>query len=316
VARACGEWEDAVGNDADANSHVTFPELRADGCFVSVHYGEHGPRADAPGPGCGYPGDLQVTLAQIERERVRYDDVAAGRSTDVPLALACSLPGDVRRSAARVNARTLRRLARRLGDGRRYAYAAASTFGFGYRNMAASKLIGWHPDQPCPALGKRDMDLFSVNRVRAFRAAEVQMAGIAPVVTVSGGAVHAPLYEAFMLDYLATCRFGVPRDAILLDPCADHTHTNFRNTASLLLGMGARTAYVVTDDGTQSDYLQDWTLFSWIGGAIDQRALRDWGYLPGSWRQASVGMRAGFWFTPYRFWGADDPAHRALACAR
>lgn len=315
LTRICGDWEDAVGDDDDASSHVTFPELRDVGCFVPVHYGDGAPRAAAPKPGCGYPVDLRATLAQLAREIARYESVIAGRSETMPRVLACDLPDDVRRSAARVNARTLQRLARRLREGRRYPYAAAATFGFGYRNMAASNLVGWLPDEPCPVLGKRDMDLFSVNRVRAFRASEVQLAGIAPVVTVSGGAVHAPLYEAFMLDYLATCRFGVPRDAILLDPCADHTHTNLLNTGSLLVGMGARTAYVVTDDGLQSDYLQDWTLFSWIGGAIDQRSLRDWGYLLGSWRQASVGMRAGFWFTPYRFWGAEDPAHRSLTCS-
>src|SRR5690606_22998233 len=86
-------------------------------------------------------------------------------------------------------------------------------------------------------------------------------------------------------------------------PCADHTHTNVRHTGSMVIALGGRTAYVVTDSGLQGKYLQDWTSFSVIGGSIDQRALRDWGYLLGSWHQASVGLDAGFWFTPYRFWG-------------
>jgi len=123
---------------------------------------------------------------------------------------------------------------------------------------------------------------------------------------VSGGAVHSPLHEAFMLEWLVSCRFGVPKDAVLLDPCADHTHTNVRNTGALVRALGGRAAYVVTDDGLQSGYLEEWTVFDLLGGSVDQRALRDFGYLLGSHRRASVGMRAGFWYTPYRFW-ADPP---------
>ena len=85
-----------------------------------------------------------------------------------------------------------------------------------------------------------------------------------------------------MLEWLLACRFGVPSDAVLLDPCADHTHTNVRNTGALVRAIGGRTAYLVTDDGLQAGYLEEWTGFDLIGGSIDQRSQRDFGYLPGA----------------------------------
>jgi hypothetical protein len=133
-------------------------------------------------------------------------------------------------------------------------------------------------------------------------------------VIVSGGAIHSDVVEAFLLDWLLTCRFGVQPDRVLLDPCADHTHTNARNVGSLVVALGGRTAYVVTDDGLQADYLADWTMFDLIGGSIDQRSLRDFGYLVGSWRLASVGIQSGFWFTPYRFWAEPPGSQGAFSC--
>jgi hypothetical protein len=251
----------------------------------------------------------------MERSATRYERIAAGAADEaLPADLACALPDDVRRAAAANNARTLRALRRKLAGKAPYPYAAVSTFGFGWRAQNDSVLVPFRPGDACPTLGKPDMVLLDVNITRAGRAAEAWIAGVAPVVTVSGGAVHAKLVEAFALDYLLTCRFGVPRDAVLLDPCADHTHTNVRNTGSLLRELGGRTAYVVTDDGLQAGYLEEWTSFDLVGGSLDQRALRDFGYLLGSWRRASVGMPAGFWYTPYRFWAEPESGLGALTC--
>ena len=80
--------------------------------------------------------------------------------------------------------------------------------------------------------------------------------------------------------------------------------------------LGGRTAYLVTDQGLQGGYLQEWNVFHMIGGSIDQRALRDWGYLLGAWRQASVGIDSGFWFTPYRFWAEPRDGAGSLTCLR
>ena len=80
--------------------------------------------------------------------------------------------------------------------------------------------------------------------------------------------------------------------------------------------LGGRQGYVITDTALQGGYLQEWTIFWLIGGSIDQRALRDWGYVLGAWRQASVGYDAGFWFTPYRFWGEPHDGLGGVSCLR
>jgi hypothetical protein len=316
-ARACGEWTSALGpGGGAAASHLSFPELRPEGCYVPVRYEGGRPTPDPTPDGCGYP--TPGAAARLASEAARYEAIADGRPTGpLPLDVACALTDDVRRVTARVNARTLRALAARIADDtRRWPYAAAATFGFGYRVQAASSLVPWRPGDACPDLGKADMDLASINIVRAHRAAEALHARVAPVVTLSGGAVHSPLVEAFLLDYLVTCRFGVRPDRVLLDPCADHTHTNVRNTGGLVIALGGRTAYVVTDDDLQAGYLQDRTVFSAIGGSIDQRSLRDFGYLVGAWRQASVGIDAGFWFSPYRFWAEPEGGLGSFSCVR
>ncbi|APR85912.1 Hypothetical protein A7982_11261 [Minicystis rosea] len=315
TSRACTDWRAATGDGA-AREHDAFAELApSSSCFVAVRYGADGPRVDPLPPGCGYPrGD--ATFAALDHAAERYERIAAADASipDLPIDLACSLPADVRRAAARNNARTLRALARRLVGHAPYPYAATSTFGFGHRSQSESVLVPYRPGDACPVLGKRDMALLDINIARAGRAAEAYFAGVAPVVTVSGGAVHGTLVEAFMLEWLLTCRLGVPVDAVLVDPCADHTHTNIRHTGALVRALGGRTAYLVTDDGLQSGYLEEWTCFDLIGGSIDQRSLRDFGHLLGSWRRASVGMKAGFWYTPYRFWAEPEHGLGGFSC--
>ena len=106
----------------------------------------------------------------------------------------------------------------------------------------------------------------------------------------------------------------MPADRIIVEPCADHTHTNLRNSARWVAAMGGRAAYLLTDDGLQSKYFQDWSGFELILGSVDQRSLRDWGYVIGSWRQASIGTAQGFWFTPYRFWAEPRDGLGSVTC--
>lgn len=316
-SRACASWVAAAPDDEAAHVHDSFPELHPAGCHIPVHYDAGGPRPGAIPEGCGYPG-ASADAAIVSREADRYARVASEGPTTEPLPpeLACGLPDRERALAARWNERTLRKLARRVASGRRYPYAAVGAFGFGSPRHAESALVAWRPGDACVPLDKRQMDLLDVNVARAGRAAAAHQAKVGPVVTVSGGAVHSPLYEAFALAFLATCRFGVRPDAVLLDPCADHTHTNLRNTGSLIVAIGGRTAYIVTDDGLQADYLQEWNGFHLVGGSIDRRALRDFGHLLGSFRQASVGIEAGFWFTPYRFWASPEGDLGSFTCVR
>ncbi len=317
-ALACAEWRRAAAYDREASSHTSYPELRPTAsCYVPV--------LDEPGrpvrvgevpAGCGYPASLDATRAHLLARASLYEAVAAGTARTLPLELACGLSSETRSATARANAHTLRRLAegaQSLASARAFPYAAVSTFGFGAPEHDTSVLVGILPGSGCVALSARDKEKLGVNVLRAARAFAAFSAHVAPVVTVSGGAVHSELVEAFVLEHLLRCEHGVPEDRILLDPCADHTHTNLRNTGALVNGLGGRTAYVVTDPFLQSTYLGDFTFFDFLGGSMDQRSLRDFGHLLGAWRRASVGTPGGFWFTPYRFW-ADPGEPGRLTC--
>jgi hypothetical protein len=313
---ACGRWADAVGPEGgDARWHASFPEVSAAACFVPVRYDGERARPDPIPDGCAYPS--AAALPKIEAERARYERIAAGAEVGaLPPDLACDLAPGVRAAAARQNARALGRVAQDLGEGEIYPYSSVAVFGFGHRDHGQSVLLDHEPGAPCRPMSKAEMDLLSINVTRAGRAGMAHAARVAPVVVTSGGAVHSPLIEAFALAHLATCRFGVPADRVLVDPCADHTHTNIKHTGGLVVALGGRAAYVVTDDGLQSDYLEEWTFWRVIGGEIDQRSLRDWGYLLGSWRRASAGMRAGFWLSPYRFWAEPPEGLGTFTCVR
>lgn len=312
---ACGGWRYASA-DREASKHDSFPDRSRAGCFVPIHY-DSSARIDGVGQvpaGCGFP--TQDTATTLGARAAVYERVAQGAKSPMPLELACELPDALRRKVAAFNARTLRSYALALDqDGTSYPYAIASTFGYGFSEQNTSPLVDWQLGAACVELNQTQRRLLDVNNFRAARVADAWRSGVAPLVSFSGGAVHAKLVEALMLAHLAHCDGGVPYERMLLDPCADHTHTNVRNTGALIHGIGGTTGYIVTDDYLQSDYLQEWTVFDMISGSIDQRAMRDWGYLLGAWRQASRGIAAGFWFTPYRFWA--EPADRGgrFTCA-
>ena len=317
AARACGEWADATGPDGEsAAGHASFPELSPEvSCFVPVRYEGELARPDPTPAGCGYPRSGDV--GRLEAERARYEKIAAGEAVArLPPELACDLTAAVRAAAARQNARALGAIRRDLDEGKDYPYSAIGVFGFGHRDQGASVLRGFAPGEVCRPMAKDDLDLFTINVTRAGRAAMAHAGRVAPVIVARGGAVHSPIIEAFALAHLAVCRFGVPADRVMVDPCADHTHTNVKHVGSLVVALGGRAAYVVTDDHLQRDYLEEWTFFELLGGSIDQRSLRDWGYLLGSWRRASAGMRAGFWLTPFRFWAEPREGLGSFTCVR
>lgn len=310
-AALCRDWRRAIGGrDAAALSHVSFPETDpAAACFTPVRYTADAITVGEAPPGCEYPSEAQrARLAPLA------DRVEAAASND-PL-LACALPPEARARAAAHNARTLRAAAERFAaaDATKYPYAVVAAFGYGWPDQDTTSIVNWMPGDRCHRPAPRDLARLGVNVRRARRAAEALRAGVAPLAVVSGGAVHSHMVEAFALLYLMQCLLGVRPDRVLLDPCADHTHTNVRNTGRWVAALGARAGYVVTDDGIQSDYLQDRTGFEPIGGSVDQRALRDWGYLLGAWRQAAVGPNVGFWYTPYRFWAEPRDGLGAVTC--
>lgn len=67
-------------------------------------------------------------------------------------------------------------------------------------------------------------------------------AGLAPVIIVSGGRLRpigTEYTEALEMKRHLILRYGIPADAILIDPLARHTTTNMRNAARLIFRTGA-----------------------------------------------------------------------------
>lgn len=127
-------------------------------------------------------------------------------------------------------------------EGKRFAYAAIVVPGAGSDR----------PGVPLSPYGKLRL------RVAAARYRE----GKAPFVIVSGGYVHpnqTPFNEALEMKKSLVEDFGVPAEAIVIDPHARHTTTNLRNAARLIyryqLGF-EKPALIVTDPG-QSAYIEN-----------------------------------------------------------
>jgi hypothetical protein len=295
----CGAWNRVIGSaDGHASSHTSFPDADPDrSCFTPV---THAGRTVALGrtpPGCANPSPAARDAALALAERLDADD--PGRRE--PL-YPCSLTPPQRAATDRHNASVLRAIAALPAV---YPYAAIVVPGFGNAAQARTSIASWLPGDACHGFADGDRLFLGSMVPRTRRASDAWRGGAAPLVLVTGGSPHSSLVEAFAMLYLLECDPDAHAPNVLLEPCAEHTHTNLRNAGHWLVAMGARTGYLVTDDEFQADYFQDWTAFDLVGGSIDSRSLRDWGYIVGSWRQASVGIEAGFWFSPYRFWA--DP---------
>lgn len=103
-------------------------------------------------------------------------------------------------------------------------------------------------------------------------------AGKAPFIIVSGGYVHpnqTPFNEAFEMKRALVATFGIPAEAVIIDPHARHTTTNLRNAARLAFryGLPAGRPLLVTTDQSQSAYIS--------GKEFSDRCLREMGYQPG-----------------------------------
>ena len=101
--------------------------------------------------------------------------------------------------------------------------------------------------------------------------------GKAPFLLVSGGFVHpsqTEFAEAIEMKRDLMMRFGIPADAILVDPHARHTTTNMRNAARLMYRYGMpfdKKALVTTDLG-QSQSIES--------PAFAKRCMDELGYVP------------------------------------
>lgn len=97
--------------------------------------------------------------------------------------------------------------------------------------------------------------------LRAEIAARRYKQGKAAFILVSGGYVHpaqTPYAEAIEMKKALIADYGVPADAILIDPHARHTTTNMRNAVRQIFRYGIPTnkPALVTTDQFQSRYIE------------------------------------------------------------
>lgn len=115
------------------------------------------------------------------------------------------------------------------------------------------------------------------SRLRNELAARRYHAGQAPLIIVSGGFVHpnqTPYAEAIEMKRSLMKDFGIPEEAILIDPHARHTTTNIRNAARLMYRYGVPTDRpgLITTDIYQSRAI--------ASPAFAERCSRELGYQP------------------------------------
>jgi len=101
--------------------------------------------------------------------------------------------------------------------------------------------------------------------------------GKAPFILVSGGYVHpnqTEYCEALEMKRDLMGRFGVPEEAIIIDPHARHTTTNMRNAARLMYryGIPFEKKALVSTDLSQSEYIE--------GATFSKRCIEELEYVP------------------------------------
>jgi hypothetical protein len=144
-------------------------------------------------------------------------------------------------------------------DWKRYRYSAMIVTGVGPET----------PDMPLSPFGKYHL------RLAATRFAE----GDIPFIIVTGGRAHpraTRFTEAEEMRRALIERYGVPADAIVIEPYARHTTTNLRNATRLLLAMHAPLAM---DTLIVCNPVQSATIES---PAFQERNRAELGYRPGT----------------------------------
>lgn len=131
-------------------------------------------------------------------------------------------------------------------------------------------VLGDGPDRPDQLVG-------TYGKMRLARAARLYRQGNAPFLVVSGGNVHptlTPFNEAVEMKRELMQRHGIPEGAILIEPHARHTTTNFRNTARLMMRYGFpldQPAMATTSEGH--------SLYAG-GERLDQKAMDEISFVP------------------------------------
>ena len=116
-----------------------------------------------------------------------------------------------------------------------------------------------------------------INKLHCSVAAMRYKAGWAPFIIVSGGYCYpfrGPYCEAIEMKKFLIGRFGIPAQAIIIDPHARHTTTNIRNADRLIIRYGIPITKPSVFITTRSQ------LTMAASDGFDRRNLRELGYLP------------------------------------
>lgn len=150
------------------------------------------------------------------------------------------------------------------------ARSAASRTRWKNYPYTAILVLGDGPDDAGKQLG-------SFGKLRLIRAVQLYHEKKAPFIIVSGGSVHparTTVNEADVMKKELMTRYAIPESAIIMDPDARHTTTNFRNSTRLMFRYGFpmdRKSLVTTSSG-HSQYAS--------GDVFRQKARDELGYQP------------------------------------
>lgn len=248
----------------DTGSAAVAREIEGLNRILDVYAGDRAPlypKIDGPDDSAGSPGRLAKVAAAVRMAAACTPRIGIGDDS-VGLAAALLTVNDRTDAIAfepietRYNAAT-KALAKRTAWSR-YPYTALIVPGIG-------------PEEP-------GVQLSALSDANARMAAERYRRGLAPLIVVTGGSVHprrTRYVEAVEIRRALVERYGIPAEAVAIEPYARHTTTNLRNVTRRLSAMGVpldRDTLIVTNVD-QSRYIQ--------GSEFHDRNMRELGYQPG-----------------------------------
>ncbi len=241
-------------------------ELRGLNSIIQVYGQGSAPRYPLVDGPIDVPGSLLFNAAVKDAQalaKASEDDPVVALDPSLPLAIAL-LDANDRADAVAFEPLDLANNAGALGrsqiiDWKLFRYSAIIIPGIGPENvgMALSTRGKWNV------------------RLAAKRFAD----GEAPFIILSGASVHPKgtrFVEAVEMRKALIERFGVPAEAIIIEPYARHTTTNLRNVTRRLVAMGApldKDSLIVTYTN-QSRYIE--------GAEFASRNQKELGYMPGT----------------------------------
>jgi hypothetical protein len=258
-------WRKSTLADDGAQAQVAR-ELRGLNSIIQVYGQGSAPRYPLVDGPIDAPGSTLFNAAvkdALALAKAGEDDPVLPLDPSLPLALAL-LDANDRADAVAFEPLDLAHNGGALGrsgiiDWKLYRYSAIIIPGIGPENVGMA----------LSARGKWNV------RLAAKRFAD----GEAPFIIFSGASVHPKgtrFVEAVEMRKALIERFGVPAEAIIIEPYARHTTTNLRNVTRRLIAMGApldKDSLIVTYTN-QSRYIESQEFTS--------RNLKELGYLPGT----------------------------------